>query len=302
MNNTAPDLRLLRCFEVLMVERSVSRAAASLNLSQPAMSHALRRLRELFDDPLLVKGHNEMTPTSRAIALEAPVRELLANAEILTRKPAAFSPETARIKFTLMAAEHVEALLAPRLIAQLQREAPGIDIEFRYADREQALRRLERGEIDFRLGWWLEPAPTLRYKFLFRDRLVCIVRKGHPQIQGSLSAEQFLQTPQVRILTLRGPSHRAIDRSVSLLHRRLHVAVRVQNAYDMSNVVANSNLIATVPERQARTLSEKFALQILRLPLSVPDMRVAMYWHERTHTQPSHRWFREHLAEIAKTL
>lgn len=201
-----------------------------------------------------------------------------------------------------MAAEHVEYLLAPRLIAHLQQEAPGIDVEFRYADREQALRWLERGEIDFRLGWWPEPAPTLRYKFLFRDRLVCIARRGHPQIPGSLSVDRFLQTPHVRILTLRGPSHRAIDRAVSLLHRKLRVAVRVQNAFDMSNVVASSSLIATVPERQARMLAEKFPLQTLRLPLNVPDMRMAMYWHERTHKQPTHRWFREHLAEIAKTL
>jgi DNA-binding transcriptional LysR family regulator len=302
MNNIAPDLKLLQCFEVLMAERSVSRAAARLNMSQPAMSHALGRLRQVFDDPLLLKGDREMTPTQRALALQGEVHDLLASAERLTRKPSAFVPDTAQMKFTVMAAEHVEYVLAPRLIAQLQKEAPGIDIDFVHANREQALRLLERSEIDLRLGWWPEPAAKLRYRFLFRDRLVCIARQGHSQIDGKLTADEFVRTPHIRILTRSGPSHRAIDQAVAGLHRKLRVAVRVQNAFDLSNIIAGSDFVATVPERQARMLAGKFPLQILRLPVNVPDVRIAMYWHEHTHKEPAHRWFRDRLAETAKAI
>jgi DNA-binding transcriptional LysR family regulator len=296
------DLKLLQCFETVMTERSVSRAAARLNMSQPALSHALARLRQVFDDPLLLKGDRGMTPTRRALALHAQVHDLLATAERLTHKPSAFVPSAARMKFTIMAAEHVENLLAPPLVTDLQHEAPGVDIEFSQANRDHALRLLERSEVDLRLGWWPEPAAQLRYRQLFRDRLVCIARRGHPRFAARMSAEDFVGTPHVRILTRAAASYRAIDQAVGLLHRKLRIAVRVQTAFDVSNVIGSSDFIATIPERQARMLAQKFPLQILRLPLNVPDVRIAMYWHEHTHKEPAHRWFRERVAGIARNL
>lgn len=303
MNNQTPDLRLLQCFEALMAERSVSRAAERLEMSQPAMSHALGRLRRMFDDPLLLKGHGQMTATNRAIDIEAQVRELLGAAERLTRKPAAFEPATARIKFAIMSPEYVEYLLAPRLIRRLQQEAPGIDIEFRTSEPRPSLDWLERGEIDFRLGWWPEPPQTLRFKLLFRDPLVCLARKGHPQIRGNITTECYLQTPHVRIQQPRtGVTAHVIDQAVHLLHRKLRIALQVQNALALSNAVADSNLIATVPRRLALALAEKFPVQALALPLNVPDVRIAVYWHERTHKQAAHRWFRQLLTDSAKAL
>lgn len=303
MNNQTFDLRLLQCFEALMAERSVTRAAERLDMSQPAMSHALARLRKMFDDPLLLKGHGQMTATSRAIEIEAQVSDLLGAAQRLTRRPAAFVPATARIKFAIMTPEFVEYLLAPRLMRRLQQEAPGIDIEFRTSDPRPSLDWLERGEIDFRLGWWPEPPQTLRFKLLLRDPLVCLARKGHPQIRGSISTECYLQTPHVRIQQPRtGVTAHVIDQAVHLLRRKLRVALYVQNALALSNAVADSDLIATVPRRLALALAEKFPLQALPLPLSVPDVRIAVYWHERTHRLAAHRWFRQLLADSAKTL
>ena len=303
MNNSMFDMRLLRCFEALMAERSVSRAAQRLNLSQPAMSHALGRLRRLFDDPLLLKGHGQMNPTGRALELETQVRDLLAGADRLIRKPTAFDPATARARFVMMAPEYVEYLIAPLLVQRLQEEAPGIDVEFRTSDPEHALDWFERGDIDFRLGWLPESPQTLRFKLLFRDRLVCLARKGHPRIKGRIPAETYLQTPHVRVQKPRTwVSTRAIDQAVSSLRRRLRVALQVQNVFAVANVVAGSNFIATVPERLARSFSEKFPIQILPLPLNVPDMRIAVYWHERTHKQAAHKWFRQLLADTAKRI
>ena len=267
------------------------------------MSHALGRLRRLFDDPLFLKGHGHMIPSARALELEAEVREVREGAERLVRKPTPFDPGSARVQFAIMASEHVEYLLSPRLMERLQREAPGIDIEFRPTDRERALGLLERGEIDFRLGWWPKPGRTLHCKALFRDRLVCVARKGHPEIRGSITTEQFLQASHVRVKTPRiGVSMQAIDEAVSSLQRKLRIALKVHNTFALSHVVSHSDFIASVPERLARKLIEQYPLQLLLLPLSLPDVRVALCWHERTHKQAAHRWFRELVSDIAKTL
>jgi DNA-binding transcriptional LysR family regulator len=303
MNNLAYDLKLLMCFDALMAERSVSRAAERLNLSQPAMSHALARLRRLFDDPLLLKGRGVMTPTSRALQLETQVHELLAALRRLAEQPAAFEPGTARVRFSVMAPEYAEYLLAAPLALQLQRDAPNLALDFRASDPDRSLDLLARGELDFRLGWWPEPPAALRYKLLFRDRLVCVVRRNHPRFRSALSTDDYLDAAHVRVQTPRtSVSSSAVDQAVAALRRTLNVALRVQNISVMAEVVAASSLIATLPERLASRMQERHPLQLLPLPLNVPDIRMALYWHERTHKHAAHRWFRQAVGDIAKTL
>lgn len=305
MNNTGIDFRLLQCFSALMAARSVSRAAANLNLSQPAMSHALGRLRRLFDDPLLLKTHDGMAPTSRALELESRVRDLLAEAARLTHKSTPFAPASARATLTVMAPEYVEYLMAPALARRLQEDAPGVEIAFRVSDPERALEQLARGELDARLGWWPAPAPQLRYKLLFRDRLVCIARKGHPQLRGNPGAEALLAARHVRVQRPRtGVSMQALDQAVAAQRRELQVALHVQSAFALAAAVAASDLAATVTERLAQQLAAQFPLQVLPLPpaLAVPNVRVALYWHERSHQQPAHRWFRQLITDSARNL
>jgi DNA-binding transcriptional LysR family regulator len=303
MNNLAYDLKLLMCFDALMAERSVSRAAERLDLSQPAMSHALARLRRLFDDPLLLKGRGLMTPTARALQLEGQVQELLAALRRLAEQPAAFEPATARQRFSIMAPEYAEYLLAAPLALRLQREAPNVALDFRASDPERALDWLARGDLDFRLGWWPEPPAALRYKLLFRDRLVCAVRKGHPRFRAAITSEDFLAAPHVRLQTPRtSVSSGALDQAATALRRTLNIALKVQNLSVMSEVVAASNLVATLPERLALRLQEKYPLQVLPLPLAVPDIRMALYWHERTHKHAAHRWLRQALSDVSKAL
>jgi DNA-binding transcriptional LysR family regulator len=303
MNIQELDFRLLQCFAALMAERSVSKAATRLELSQPAMSHALGRLRRLFDDPLLLKGHGHMTPTARALELEIEVRALLAGAERLVSRPAEFVPATTHARFVVMTPEFVEYLLAPLLVAQVEAHAPGVDIAFRTSDPEHAPDWFESGEIDIRLGWLPDPPPLLRVKLLFRDPLVCIARRNHPRLKNRITAEQYLAAAHVRVERPRTRvSTGAVDAAVATLGGRLRIALQVQNAFALANAVAQSSLVSTVPERLARVMASHHPLQILPLPLDVPDVRIAMYWHERTHKQPAQRWFRQLLAETARTL
>jgi DNA-binding transcriptional LysR family regulator len=303
MNNPAYDLKLLMCFDALMAERSVSRAAERLNLSQPAMSHALARLRRLFDDPLLLKGRGLMTPTSRALQLEGQVQDLLSALRRLAEQPAAFEPATARVRFSVMAPEYAEYLLAAPVTLHLEREAPNVALDFRASDPDRALDWLARGDLDFRLGWWPEPPAALRYKLLFRDRLVCAVRNNHPRFNASISTEDYLSAAHVRVQTPRtSVSSGALDEAATALQHTLDVTLKVQNLAVMSEVVSASNLVATLPERLAVRLQDKYQLQVLPLPLAVPDIRMALYWHERTHKHAAHRWFRQAVSDAAKTV
>lgn len=296
------DLQLLRCFEALMAERSVSRAAAKLNLSQPAMSHALARLRTLFDDPLLARGRGGMTPTTRALGLEPKLREALSASYRLVEKRTAFFPAEARQEFTVMTAEYVEYLLLPSLISRLREEAPFVRVTFRSAQPERALEWLEWGELDFRIGWWPESAPALRAKRLMRDPLVCVVRRGHPLIAGSITDDQFMGIAHVVQSERMKSARRAVEQAVLSRHRQLEVQFKVQDALALCNVVAHSDLIGTLPERFARALATKFPLQVLPIPIAVPEIRQAMYWHERTHKEPSHQWFRNLVFDQVKKL
>lgn len=301
MDNGGLDFKLLRCFQVLMAERNVSRAASLLSLSQPAMSHALSRLRGLFDDALLVRSKGDMVPTARALELEAEVGSILESADRLVKKAASGDPGAAGVRFSIMAPEPVEYLLAAPLMRRLA-SSPSVAVDFTPADRYHAEGMLERGEIDFRLGWWPKPAPMLRYKLLFRDRLACLARKGHPAMRGRVTLEQFLSASHVRIRSAVGPSMQAVDDAAAAQHTRIRIGLRVHGIFSLCCAVSDSDLVAVVPESLARRVAADHQLQVLPLPIAVPDLRNALYWHERTHKNARHRWFRQLLTEIAATL
>lgn len=297
------DLRLLKTFQVLMAERSVSRAATHLGLSQPAMSHCLAKLRAVFDDPLLIKRSGLMVPTQRGLDLQKEVTALLQRVQRLIAAPSAFSPLTAKQHFRVMSPEFAGALMTPPLLLKLARDAPNVDVSFQAADPTRALEYLESGEFDCRLGWWPAPAPGLRHKILFADRMVTIVRSDGAHARGGLTREQYLDARHIRVqppgLSF---SMRSLDQAAVRLGHRLRIAALVQNAIIMMESIERSDFIGTMTERLAQRLVRHFGVRILPLPLTVPDLKVALYWHERTQRQPAQRWFRETLAHVSKSI
>jgi len=297
------DLRLLRCFDVLMTERSVSRAAQQMNLSQPAMSIALRRLRALFSDPLLLRAQGDMVPTSRALALTERVRRVLEELNALTAGSTPFTPLTSRAQFTLTAPGYIAYVLLPRLAKHLEKHAPGVHVDVRASNRERATEWLEKGEIDFRIGWIRQPPAEHRFKTLYRDNFVCLARKNHPAIPGRLTTELFCSLPHVRSMVhQRSDSGEVIDQAVEALGRRLRIPMLVQDIFTVPYIVANSGLIAAVPARFARGFAASLPLRAHRLPLDIPDQSIALYWHERTHRDPAHEWFRTLLGKVTRAL
>jgi DNA-binding transcriptional LysR family regulator len=297
------DLRLLRCFDVLMAERSVSRAAQRMNLSQPAMSIALRRLRTLFGDPLLLRTHGDMVPTSRALALTERVRRVLEELTALTAGSSPFDPQTSRAQFTLTAPGYIAYVLLPRLAKHLERHAPNVHVDVRASNRERATEWLEKGEIDFRIGWIREPPAEHRFKTLYSDHFVCLARKNHPAIRGRLTTEQFCALPHVRSMVhQRSDSGEVIDQAVEALGRRLSIPMLVQDIFAVPYIVASSRLIAAVPARFAKTFAANLPVRAHRLPLNIPEQSIALYWHERTHRDAAHAWFRDLLGAVSRAL
>ena len=300
---TIDSIHLLRCLDVLMVECSVTRAAVRLNVSQATMSHTLARLRQVFSDPLLIKRAGGMAPTSRGLELRAQVSTMLQGLERMLEGPTVFTPQHARMRYTMMLPEFVEPLLVPALIARLERDAPGVEVEFKVPDPIRAFELLAQGAVDLRLGYWPTTATGLHYKMLSRERLLCIARRRHPRVRGKIDIQDFLAARHVRVHRERtSVSMNAVDHAVARVGGKLKVALRVSNAYGLAHVVSQSSLIGIVTERLARHLSSIFPLEIAPLPISVPERQTALYWHERTHKEEPHRWFRHLITEITHDL
>jgi DNA-binding transcriptional LysR family regulator len=311
MNDLSLDLPALRCFTALMRERSVTRAAERLGLSQPAVSHVLARLRGHFADALLVRAANGMVPTARALEIDGEAR-IVAAIDRLTRPNRGFDPARERSTFVLTIPEYFEALLSPALVARLQAEAPGVSVELRPPNPDLARTWLDSGEVDCRLAWIHEPRPESRFARLPEDRLVCLVRENHPVVGERLRTSDFFELPHVRpaIAVTRGLPADAgsvtLEQYLGLPYRRRHatrrlrIALLAQSFLTIPQVVAQSDAIATVPERLTWSLDPRLGVRVLRPPIALPPLRGALYWHERSNADPRHRWFRRLLLEVAR--
>jgi hypothetical protein len=295
------ELRLLRVFCILMSERSVSRAAERLGLSQPAMSHALQRLRVMFGDPLLLRSSKGMVPTERASQIIGVVDGLLADYDRLVSPQGPFDPALSQRRFVMTAPEYAEHLLLPRLFKHLREHAPGISVEVRTPDRDRGPMWLERGEVDLRIAWILKPPPSLRSMPLFQDRIVCIADRDHPTVRGALSLSQYLALPHIRLLGGgRTTAGQVIDAAIEKAGGGSRPMFLVQNVLTIPLMVVGTDMIATLPQALAVRFMQQHPVQVLDAPLPLPRIRYVAYWHERSHRDAGHRWLRNAVALAAK--
>lgn len=299
------DLLALRSFCLLMDERCVSRAASRLGIRQSAMSRQLARLRAYFADPLLVWAGGTMVPTPRALTLAEEVRGMVRALEALATRAQAFDPVSAVTSLAVVATGYTEEVFLARFLSALSARAPGVTIRIRLPDRTHDRLALERGEIDFLIGWMTEPPPILRSRLLFEDRLVCIARMGHPLLRGAedLSRERYLDLPHVQYdIPGKTTSERLLHERLAREGRQQHIRYHVQSPLTVAEVVASSDLIATLPSRFARRCVAHHALRILEVPLDLPPIQNRLYWHECMHLDPRSRWFRGLFEELAKEI
>lgn len=295
------DIKLLYLFVVLIHECSVSNAAERLGMTQPAVSLALSRLRELFHDPLLLRSGRRMTPTNRALQIEGSVRSILTEYNALTKPPVAFDPSVSTRIFVMTAPEHVELRLVAHLLTQIRELAPKAQLEVKAPNPERSFELLENGEIDLRLAWLTHPNVALRSLQCFQDKMVCIAKINHPRIKEHLTLQDFLAIPHARTLGARGnTTNRVIDETLHALGKKISMSFQMQNFATVANAVSETDMIAMIPHSLAVKFAKQLALQIVDPPIRLPRIKYAAYWHERSQNDPGHQWLRQLIVKVAK--
>jgi DNA-binding transcriptional LysR family regulator len=292
MHDTAfavPDFDLLVLFDALAAERHMTRAAAKVGLSQPAMSRALGRLRVLFGDPLLVRTSRGMLLTPRGEELVPSVRRILAEASALVRRTDFEARALART-FVVGTTDYVEARLLPKLTEDLARNAPQVNVVTRPAGAA-AFDDLENGRLDLVIIPQRSLPVWLKVQHLFDDTFLCAVRSGHPTVKRKLSLATFLALRHVQIAPMGAPGG-PVDDALSARGLSRRVAVRTQSFLAAPLLVANTDFVITAPRTVLESLAKPLHLRTLALPLDVPGFRVVAGWHPRAHDDPAHRWFR----------
>lgn len=292
------DLNLLVALDALLAERSVTRAARRVGLSQPAMSNALARLRVAFGDPLLVRARGEMVPTPRALALGRVTASALRDLEAAMEADGTFDPASARRTFTLAASDYVGLVLLAPLVRSLASRAPGITLRVVGLQPDLSLAELEAGAIDLTLGVFKSAPRSLHRVALFEDRLVTVMRRGHPAAGRPLRARDLAALAQVQIAP-QGETAGRIDLELAEHGLARHVALAAPH-FLLALTVAGTDLACSIPERLADALAPLADLVTTPLPIAKQTISVAAYWHPRAHHDPGHAWLRAQLVEHAK--
>ncbi|WP_448953464.1 LysR family transcriptional regulator [Labrys neptuniae] len=295
MNNLAGvDLNLLTVLEALLAERHVSRAALRLNKSQPAVSHALARLRLLLDDPLLVRHGGGLSPTARALELAPHLSEALDRMRHLLA-PSGFDPAHERRRFRLAMSDYGAAVLLPRLMPLLRSEAPHCDLLVSQASREAMEAQILDGEIDLAFGVFPGLSDRLAQHRLFEDRYVCLADAANLPPPGSLDLDLYLARPHA-LVALRGDIENEIDRGLSALGRRRRICLTLPHWGVAPRLIVGTDLILTVAYGILPPAIETGGLRQFALPFPLPAIPFMQIWHPRRLGDPAHQWLRERIA------
>jgi DNA-binding transcriptional LysR family regulator len=298
MNLSKVDLNLFIVFDAIYSEANLTRAGQIVGITQPAVSNALARLRETFNDPLFVRTAQGMVPTPMAQNIIAPVRSALQLLRVSVQESRSFNPQEASKTFRISMTDLSEAVILPLLFQRLRRLAPGVKVESFLAKRRETTSELAAGRLDFAVDVPLNADPQVRHVRLLEDRYVCAMRRGHPLALDKLSMEQYLGLAHIHISSRRsGLGH--IDLQLGRLGVQRKVVLRSQHYQMASSVLQGTDLAITVPERFAL----RHQLHIAELPVSSMEaIETHLYWHETTDQDPANRWMREQIIDICQQI
>lgn len=294
------DLNFLLHFDALMRTANVSRAADLIGISQPAMSGALARLRELFGDPLLVRSGNSMVPTQRASELHQQLVPLLEQWRQATEgHGTAFEPQAASRTYTLVATDYIQFLLLPRLAAALAVEAPAIRLTVLPTNPIKTLQLLESNQVEFAIGQYGAPPDALRTRHLYNEAVVCLLRRGHPALRRPWDRSAYAAAAHVRVTSSFGGNFSAVLEQTLQTHAiELKVQMTLSSYLATPYVVARTDLVATTPGSVAHALARSLPVEIVPVPVEVPPISIALYWHERYQADAAHQWLRNRIAAM----
>lgn len=299
------DVHLLRVLQVLLSECNVSRAARRLRMSQPAVSTALKRLRDITGDKLLVRSRDGMTPTERGAALLEPVTLALAQLERIGNgsiEQPCFSPQGMTRCFNVATPDYLDAVLLGDVIAAVHRDATHSQVMFHSMSAASDYpRALENGDLDVVIGNWPYPPEHLRTRPLFDDRMVVMMRKDHPLAhEAQLDAERWLAAEHLAPTPYAVGQRGVVDVFLARERLRRKVVAYVPYFHMAPYLLLHSDLIFTAPARFAEHYGRFLPLAIRAAPDELPGMSYFLLWHDRTHDSLECRWFRERLVDIVR--
>ena len=303
------DLNLLRVFDEVMTERSLTKAARNLSLTQPAVSNAMRRLRDTLGDDLLKRHGQGLEPTPQALAIWPAVRDALRSLrESLV--PADFDPAMASNTFVLAMADATAAELIPALIDVMDREAPGISVRVVPLTTRDPRRLLEEGGADLALGYFpavladltaraqVGKGVAFAHQRLYDGNYVCVMRRGHALASGPLTLNRFCAARHM-LVSFSGRPFGFIDEALASLGRERRVVVTVNQFFTAGRVVANSNLLTVLPRHFVNVTGFADELVLRELPFAVPAVHVDALWHHRVDRDSAHEWLRKSILRLA---
>lgn len=306
------ELSLVRVFHTVITERSVSRAAIRLGLSQPAVSAQLKRLRALCGDPLLVRSGPGMAPTDAALRMLEPAAAILQHAQSLFGSHAAaarrFEPATSTLTLRIAASDFLDPWFLPAVVVRLRALAPGIKVELQPLTADFDYRRaLARGEVDLVVGNWLQPSPELHLGRLLADEVVCLVAADHPAARApsgrkGWNAAAYLAAEHVAPMPTHTGARGVIDEHLSALGLTRNIVVRSASFATFPRIVAHSRLVLTTGRLFCSRYLDSLPLRIVRCPIAFPAMTYYQLWHDLTHHSAAGRWLRDQVREVARGL
>jgi len=295
MNLKSVDLNLLVAFDALMSERSVSRGAAKLGITQSALSHALKRLRIMFGDPLMRRGPRGMEPTERALSLQQPMKAILANIHSIISTKLAFAPATTKRTFKLSMSDAMSVEALPLIVRKLRKTAPNIDLLVTSSGPRDACARIINDEVEIAIGVFPHVPPELLRRELYRDQLVCVADKNHPLLKhGRMDEKSYLSSPHVTVAPNLDSGVQLDDIFVAMGFNRRVVAT-VPHYIALPALIRGTDLIAHTRLRLLNVLRSSSNLVVFSIPapIRVPELSFEQIWHARHEGDPGHRWLRD---------
>ena len=307
MNFRTLDLNLLRVFDRVMADGSLTRAAAELSMTQPAASHALKRLHLAVGEPLFVRSAFGMKPTARAETLWPQVRQALDNLRDAL-SPESFDPRAGKATFRLAMADATAALLAPPLLNGLQAEHSRVTVRFLPLTTRDPRRLLLEGGADLAIGHFPVavaaltadgPSTGLRHEHLYDSRYVCVMRQGHPLVQRDLTLDAYCEADHL-LVSFSGRPHGLMDQALAALGRRRHIALTVNQFFTAGRLVTQSDLLTVLPARFVAATGYAGQLVTRELPFAMDPVAVHLLWPVRLDSDAGQRWMRGQLVHATR--
>ena len=295
------DLNLLRVFDAVMTEQNLTRAAGHLAMTQPAVSNAIKRLRESLGDELLIRTAYGVKPTPRAESLWPSVRSALASLEAAVA-PETFDVSAAHATFRMAMADATAAFWLPSLMRSIEVEAPGVNVRMVPLTTREPRPMLLRGDIDLAVGFFpgvaaqlsYETGSPIRHERLYSGHYVCVMRRDHPLAKVELNLDNYCKANHL-LVSFSGRAHGLVDEALAQIQRERRILLTVNQFFTAGRLVANSALITVLPRHLIASTGMTDALIAKELPFQLPAVHLDMLWHERDARSPAHKWLRMHL-------